>query len=205
MKKIAVLASGSATSGGGGFEKLALASKSGALGAEVVCVLSNYQEGGVFQRAKRLGIRFEYFNAPWTADRCQELIGEQVDLISMSGWLKRIVGLDSTKTINIHPGPLPRFGGHQMYGHHVHEAVLSAYHRGELCASEVTMHFVTSEYDKGPVFFRHSVPIEQGDTAESLGKRVNAIEHKCQWLFTKHVLEGRIAWDGVNPESLVTV
>lgn len=205
MKKIAVLASGGATDGGSGFEELVNASLRGDLKAEVVCVLSNHPRGGVQERANRLGIRFEYFESPWTSERCLDLIGEDVDLICMSGWLKCITGLDPTKTINIHPGPLPGFGGPGMYGHHVHEAVLEAYRKGKVTNSAMSMHFVTDEYDKGPVFFDFEVPIKKDDTSDSLGSRVNAAEHDYQWMITQFVLDGRIHWDGINPESLVRI
>lgn len=204
MKKIAVLASGSATGGGSGFEKLVETSRSGHLGAEVVCVLSNHPKGGVYERAKRLGIRFVHFKKPWTGERCYELIDEEVDLVCMSGWLKLTQGLDPTKTINIHPGPLPTFGGKGMHGIHVHKAVLNAYKRGEVSSSAVSMHFVTDGYDEGPLFFQRAVSIEKDDTVESLGKRVSTIEHLFQWRLTKRVLNGTISWDGKNPDSLRT-
>ena len=45
------------------------------------------------------------------------------DYVMLSGWLKLAAGLDPARTINIHPGPLPRFGGPKLYGHFVHNAV----------------------------------------------------------------------------------
>ena len=203
MKKIAVLASGSAKGGGSGFEKLAEAIKRGDLEAEIVCVLSNHVTGGVAKKARKYGIRFVHFASPWTAKKCYQLIGTDIDLLCMSGWLKRITRLDPQRTINIHPGPLPEFGGPGMYGHHVHEAVMQAYRDGKIHESAVSMHFVTDEYDAGPVFFALPIPIEAEDTVDSLAKRVNAAEHLYQWQFTKHVLEGRIRWDGSDPESLI--
>ena len=203
MKKIAILASGGSTGGGSGFEKLVEASLRGDLGTEVSCVLSNHKNGGVFERAHRLGVRFEHFDRPWTAERCYALIGENVDLICMSGWLKCLTGLDPIRTINIHPGPLPDFGGAGMYGHHVHEAVMKAYREGRVTHSAVSMHFVTDEYDKGPVFFRFPIEIQKDDTPDSLGSRVNAAEHEQQRRLTQRVLEGSISWDGTDPNSLV--
>jgi len=113
-----------------------------------------------------------------------------------------VTGLDPQKTINIHPGPLPRFGGAGMYGHYVHEAVMEAYKKGEVDHSAVSMHFVTENYDEGPLFFSQSVPILPDDTAETLAKRVNEAEHKWQPIITNKVLQGEISWDGQNPQSL---
>jgi phosphoribosylglycinamide formyltransferase-1 len=124
------------------------------------------------------------------------------DFIALSGWLKLVVGLNPGITFNIHPGPLPEFGGPGMYGHHVHEAVLKAFRAGKITHSAVSMHFVTPEYDKGPVFFRMPVKIEDSDTAESLGHRVNEVEHAWQSHITGLVVSRAIYWDGENPSSL---
>lgn len=207
--RILVFASGSAEGGGSGFEELVLNSLFISRKTEVIGVVSNHQDGGVRKRADRLGIPFIHFDAPWTAERYQDItLRSGADLFALSGWLKLIVGLDrrtifNPKTvINIHPGPLPEFGGKGMYGHHVHEAVIAAFKRGEITHSAVSMHFVTGEFDKGPVFFRLNVPISEDDTPESLGLKVNAQEHEYQSIITDMVAEGLIGWDGINEDSL---
>ena len=192
-----IFASGSADGGGSGFENLVEYSRREALGARIVAVVSNHPDGGVKKRADRLGIAFVHFPAPYTAERYQAFVSAcGADFVALSGWLKIVRGLNPRTTMNIHPGPLPRFGGPGMYGHHVHEAVLAAYHKGEITHSAVTMHFVTEEYDRGPVFFRMPVPIEPGDTAETLAARVNRTEHEWQPVVTSKVIRGEIAWDG---------
>jgi phosphoribosylglycinamide formyltransferase 1 len=201
MKKIIIFASGTKDGGGSGFENLVNATKKGILNAEISAVVSNHENGGVRERADRLGIKFIHFTEPRTAERYGE-ITKDADLVCLSGWLKLVTGLDPKKTINIHPGPLPRFGGAGMYGHHVHEAVMEAYKTGEVTHSAVSMHFVTEKYDEGPLFFSQSVPIMPDDTAETLAKRVLEAEHKWQPIITEKVLSGEISWDGKNPESL---
>ena len=62
-----------------------------------------------------------------------------------------------------------------MYGMHVHEAVIAA---GEK-ESGVTVHMVNAEYDKGPIVAQRAVPVLDGDTPESLQKRVLAEEHRA--------------------------
>ena len=114
----------------------------------------------------------------------------------LSGWLKLVAGLDPARTINIHPGPLPRFGGPNLYGHLVHEAVMEAYHRGEISHSAVTMHFVDEEYDRGPVFFALPVPIEPEDTPETLAARVNRAEHEWQPRVLNYVVQGQVRLAG---------
>lgn len=203
MKKILVFASGSKTGGGSGFRELVENSKTGVLSAEIIGVVSNYEDGGVYTLAKNLNIPFVYFPKPWDEAGYKKILGSyQPDLVALSGWLKLTKGLDPRTTINIHPGPLPELGGAGMYGHHVHEAAVKAFSEGRLLESAVSMHFVTDGYDEGPVFFRYPVQIRKEDTPETLASRVNKIEHGWQSWVTDLVLCGEINWDGKNPNSL---
>jgi len=171
---ILVFASGSAEGGGSGFENLVHKSRDGVLDADIVAVVSNHEHGGVRSRADKLGIPFVYFPKPWGEDRYRQIARDSgAEFFALSGWLKRVTGLDPCLTFNIHPGPLPEFGGDGMYGHHVHEAVIAAFRRREITHSALCMHFVTPEYDQGPCFFRFNVKIQEDDTAGSIGSRVN--------------------------------
>ena len=207
--KVLVFASGSAEGGGSGFEKLVLASRGGQLYADIVAVVSNHANGGVRARADKLGVPFLHFVKPWTAEAYQKFAMESgADFFALSGWLKLVAGLDpatrfnSRTVFNIHPGPLPAFGGPGLYGHHVHEAIITAFGRQEITHSAVSMHFVTEEYDRGPVFFRCNVKINDDDTPDTIGTRVNQQEHIYQPRITSMVVNGLIKWDGVNPDSL---
>ncbi len=198
MKKLLIFASGTKTGGGSGFENLA--NQHLVLGANIIGVVSNHAEGGVKEKAQRLGIPFIHFPAPWSTGAYQDIVRKAgADFVALSGWLKLVTGLDPRTTFNIHPGPLPRFGGEGMYGHHVHEAVLAA----GMSHSTVSMHFVTPVYDEGPLFFRYPVPVLPGDTAETLGARVNAAEHAWQPFMTRLVVSGEIRWDGKDKNSLL--
>ncbi len=208
--RILVFASGSATGGGSGFEQLVTASRGGPLDANIVAVVSNHEHGGVRQRADKLNIPFVYFHQPFTGEEYQHWAQIwEADFCALSGWLKKVSGLDpatnfNSKTVfNIHPGPLPQFGGPGLYGHHVHEAVIAAFKRHEITHSAVSMHFVTAEYDQGPVFLNYRVKINEDETAESLAHRVNDAEHYYQPRITNLVVNGRISWDGINPDSLI--
>lgn len=203
-KKLIIFASGSKTGGGSGFANLVSASRDGRLNAEIVMVISNHENGGVREKADRLGIKFLHFPAPYTAEKYREVAAE-ADFVALSGWLKMVEGLDPKTTFNIHPGDTHKFGGAGMYGHHVHEAVIEAYKRGQVTHSAVTMHFVTDDkqYDRGPVFFQAPVEIFPDDTAETLAERVNLAEHLYQPIVTNAVVEGRVHWDGQNPDSVV--
>lgn len=203
MEKLIVFASGSETGGGSGFQELAENARTGVLKAKIAAVVSNHENGGVRQKADKLGVKFIYFPEPYKPENYQKIVQDSgANWISLSGWLKLATGLDPKRTINIHPGPLPEFGGPGMYGHHVHEAVIKAKKEGKLENSAVSMHFVTEEYDKGPVFFRYPVLIRDEDTADSIDERVNKIEHGWQSFITNLVVNGEISWDGKDPDSL---
>lgn len=201
-KKLIIFASGSKTGGGSGFENLVNATVNGTLDAEIISVVSNHENGGVREKANRLNVPFKFFPGPYTEENYRE-ITRDTDFVALSGWLKMVRGLDPKTTFNIHPGDTKKFGGAGMYGHHVHVAVMEAYKRGEVSHSAVTMHFVTEKYDEGPVFFQVPVEILPNDTPETLGKRVLASEHHYQPIMTNAVVQGKICWDGNDPNSLV--
>ena len=75
--------------------------------------------------------------------------------------------------MNIHPALLPKFGGKGYYGDRVHQAVLEA---GET-ESGCTVHVADNEYDRGPIVHQERVPVEAGDTVETLAARV--FEAEC--------------------------
>jgi phosphoribosylglycinamide formyltransferase-1 len=111
-----------------------------------------------------------------------ELLREhQVDVVVLAGWLRlidpRVLAAYPNRVVNIHPGPLPRFGGHGMYGIHVHEAVLAA----GVPVSGPTVHLVDERYDEGPVLAHEVVDVLPDDTPETLQQRVLRAEHALYW------------------------
>jgi folate-dependent phosphoribosylglycinamide formyltransferase PurN len=204
--RIVVFASGTADGGGSGFENLATSRD---LQGQIVAVVSNHAEGGVRERAERLGIPFIHFAGPFDAEHHRSLVTQTgAEWVALSGWLKQVVGLDPSRTFNIHPALLSfdrgRFGGPGMYGMRIHQAVKRALDNGEISESGFSMHFVTDEIDRGPVFFEHRVPLERGMSAEEIAHRVNEAEHALQPSVTSLVVNGEIAWDGLDAASLTT-
>ena len=201
--RLIVFASGSKVGGGSGFEHLVENARAGVLRADIVAVVSNYEFGGVRQKADGLKVPFVYFPESWDEQGYKKIIRNyEADFVALSGWLKMVRGLDSTKTFNIHPAFLPRFGGKGMYGIHVHEAVIEAFKKGEITQTAVSMHFVTEKYDEGPVFFEFPIIVRKDDTPETLQKRVLEYEHGWQSFITDLVVNGEISWDGKNRKSL---
>jgi phosphoribosylglycinamide formyltransferase-1 len=211
--RVLVFASGDDKGGGSGFQELVEFSRTHppVLDAQIIGVVSNHQNGGVRRRADALHIPFEYWPGLYSAEGYRVFVRKyQADFVMCSGWLKFVRGLDPAKTVNIHPGPLPRFGGAGMYGHHVHEAVMAAYHRGEVTQSAVTMHFVDeAAYDHGPIIFQMPVLIRPEDDAESLAKRVNEKErawqsHILNLVVHRHIYlkDGQVFYKGEAPRRL---
>ncbi len=99
---------------------------------------------------------------------------QKVDLVVLAGFLSKIIIPDdfANRVMNIHPSLIPAFCGKGMYGHHVHEAVIS---RG--CkVSGCTVHFCDNEYDHGPIILQQTVPVFTNDDAEMLAAKVQAAE-----------------------------
>lgn len=208
-KKVLVFATGTATGGASGAENLIQRSKIDDLGVEIVAIVSNHPHGGAYRVAQKNSVPFHHFSSgTWSAAEYQQIFRRfPHDIVALSGWLKPVRGNDRTRTINIHPARLPRFGGHGMFGDNIHRAVLDAFKKGQVRYSAVSMHFVPdydeAEYDRGPVFFEYWVPIEDGDTPESLKRRVNIAEHHFQPYITSLVANGHIRWDIGNNKVIV--
>ena len=208
-KKILLFASGSANGGGSGSENLVRRSKIDDFNIEIIAVVSNHAHGGVQRYAEMHCVPFYFFSSgEWSAPEYREIFQKYPhDLLALSGWLKPMRGNDKTRTINIHPARLPRFGGKRMHGDNIHAAVLEAYRKGEVSYSGVSIHFVPdyedAGYDQGPVFFDYWVPVREGDTIETLKKRVSIAEHHWQPYITSLVAHGQIYWDTSSNKIIV--
>ena len=174
--RVAVLASGR----GSNLEAiLGYAERLGDLASyEVSLVLSNRADAVALERARSRGIAAEHMTNPSDGAALLELLDiSSIDIVALAGYLKllpaEVTRLYKDRIINVHPAPLPRFGGAGMYGLKVHDAVIAA----GLKETEVTVHFVDEEYDSGDVIARWPVPVHEGDTCELLAERVLKVEH----------------------------
>jgi len=155
--------------------------RSGELNAEPRLLVSNNKGAAALGFAAQAGVPARVIPTqadPAAADAklARAMADHDVELIVLSGYLRQLgpqtVARFAGRILNIHPGPLPQFGGHGMYGRRVHEAVLAA----GVAESGVCIHLVDEEYDRGPVIARTSVPVEPGDTPQTLEARVTALE-----------------------------
>jgi phosphoribosylglycinamide formyltransferase-1 len=99
-----------------------------------------------------------------------KLIGPHI--VEAFGWLPTYTSVFQARLINTHPGLLPDTKA--MYGMAIQQYVLDHH----LPYAGQTLHLVSEEYDAGPIIAEHKVPVEPGDTAESLFERVQAVEKK---------------------------
>lgn len=157
----------------------------GDLPSPVVVVISNKREAKVLARARAHGIPAFVVSRADASDptaRMIELLREHaVDVVVLAGWLSLIepalLRAFPGRVVNIHPAPLPGFGGKGMFGIHVHRAVLA----GGVATTGPTVHLVDERYDEGPVLAHREVLIEPDDTPESLQQRVQRAEHDLLW------------------------
>ena len=161
--------------------------------AEVALVASDRSAAYALERARNRGVAAVALDAVQRGDGMASLLASHdIDLIALSGYL-RFVPVEVTRRwrgriINVHPSLLPSFGGAGMYGARVHEAVIQAGVR----VTGVTVHFVDEEYDRGPIIAQWPVPVLATDTAESLGARVLAVEHRLYPAAVDVVARGRV-------------
>lgn len=177
--RLGVLLSG----GGRTLTNIADEIKAARLDAEVGVVVASRECAGI-ERARAAGIANVQF-VPYRdlrhdidvySRRICELLDEAgTDLVLLAGFLSlwNIPPRYEGRVMNIHPALLPAFGGHGMFGHHVHEAVL----RRGCKVSGCTVHFVTNEYDAGPIIIQRTVPVLDADDADALAARV--FEQEC--------------------------
>ena len=175
-KNIIVLVSG----GGTNLQALIDAQERGELGCgKITCVISSKPDAFALVRAKNAGIPTRVLRrkdfpdtASYSAAMLEAFYEEYADLIVQAGFMtildEKVCRAYPNKIINVHPALIPSFCGKGFYGLHVHEAALA---KG-VKVTGATVHFVTEVCDGGPIILQKAVSVEQGDTPETLQKRV---------------------------------
>jgi phosphoribosylglycinamide formyltransferase 1 len=177
--KIGVLASHEGTT----LQAVLDACANGSLPARVVLVISNNSGSGALRRAATAGVPALHLSgalhpAPAELDAAirDALLAARVEVVFLAGYMKRlgpkVLEAFAGRILNTHPALLPKFGGEGMYGMNVHRAVLAADER----ESGASVHLVDGDYDTGAVVEQRRVPVEPGDTPETLAARVQECE-----------------------------
>jgi phosphoribosylglycinamide formyltransferase-1 len=154
--------------------------------ARIVLVLSSKAGAFALERAKRAGIetivivKDEYPDEDKKADAILKALKQpKIDLVVTAGYMsildRRVCRAYKDRMINIHPALLPRHGGVGYYGLKVHEAVLKSGDK----ETGATVHYVDDEgVDSGKIILQKSIKVLEGDTPETLQKRVlEEVEH----------------------------
>ena len=153
---------------------------------QIKVVISNNKNAYALERAKQHGIEAvcispkdyesrEAFNEDFLAN----LDSYNVDLVVLAGFLvvipPQMIVKYRNRIINIHPSLIPSFCGTGYYGLKVHEGALA---RG-VKVTGATVHFVDEGTDTGPIILQKAVAVEEGDTPETLQRRVM---EQAEWI-----------------------
>ena len=188
--RIAVLCSG----GGTNFQAILSAQQAGMIEhGEVVLLISDHKDAYVLTRAMRNGVEsavVDVHEVPDRREREERILGilreKEIGFIVFAGFMsilsERFTRAYEGRIINVHPSLIPSFCGKGYYGLHVHEAVLA---RG-VKVTGATVHFVTEECDGGPIILQRAVEVKEGDTPESLQKRVM---REAEWVILPEAVE----------------
>ena len=171
LKRIAVLVSG----GGTNLQALIDAQADGRLkSGRIVRVISSKPDAYALTRQA-------YDEAVLAA-----LEEAQADLVILAGFLyvlgPRVIRAYPDRIINVHPALIPSFCGDGFYGLKVHEAAL-AY---GVKVTGATVHLVNEVTDGGRILLQKAVEVQEGDTPETLQRRVM---EQAEWVLLPQAAE----------------
>ena len=189
-KRIAVLVSG----GGTNLQALLDAEAAGKIPhGEIALVISNNPGAYALERARMAGVP----GAVITKKECgsQEAFENQIqavlerngtDLIILAGFMcilsERFTSRWPKRILNVHPSLIPSFCGEGFYGLRVHQAALDY----GVKVTGATVHFVNEIPDGGEIIAQKAVYIEDGDTPETLQRRVM---EQAEWILLPQAAE----------------
>lgn len=167
-------------------------------GANIVAVLSNNPNATGLAWAQEQGIATGAINHKDFPDRLSfdqammALIDQySPDLVVLAGFMRILTpefcAHYEGRCINIHPSLLPSFTGL-----HTHQRAIDEGCRVAGC----TIHFVTAKLDSGAIIAQGVVPVLDDDTADTLAKRVLAVEHQLFPQAVADFVAGNLQIDG---------
>lgn len=187
--RAAVLVSG----GGTNLQALIDASVRGEIpSARIELVISNNPDAYALERARRAGIptavclRKGRSREAFEAELSALLKKAEIDLIVLAGFMailsENFVRRYPERILNVHPSLIPSFCGEGFYGLRVHQAALDY----GVKVTGATVHFVNEIPDGGRIIFQKAVEIQDGDTPETLQRRVM---EQAEWILLPRALE----------------
>lgn len=194
--KLAVLGSGS----GSNMQSIVDAIEAGTLDAEIVCVLSDVPDAKILERAAKHGLPGQYVScAPFKTKLDGEAQEEYIrimkeagaDTVVLAGFMRIVkpglLEAFPNRVLNIHPALLPAFPG-------LHSWKQALDHGAKVAGC--TVHFVDAGTDSGPIIVQKCVPVEEGDTPETLHARIQVQEHIAFPEALRHLAAGRLRIEG---------
>ena len=177
---------------GSNFEALAGACRSGAVPARIVVVVSDRPDAPGLATAARLGLPAIAVDRKAFASReaheaamAEAVEAHGADLICLAGFMRILspsfVDRFRLRILNIHPALLPSFPGKDAQGQALAYGVK---------VSGVTVHFVDSGMDTGPIVAQEAVAVEDGDDCGALSARLLRVEHRLYGASLCKVLAG---------------
>ncbi|KZE64761.1 phosphoribosylglycinamide formyltransferase [Fictibacillus phosphorivorans] len=176
MRKIAVFASGS----GSNFQAIVDAVVAGELQADIQLLVCDKPGAKVVDRARKHGIPVFTFlpktfasKADFEKEIVSELQAYGVEFIVLAGYMRLIgevlLGAYEGRIVNIHPSYLPAFPGKNAVGQAL---------EANVAETGVTVHYVDSGMDTGPIIEQVKIPVLPGDTETTLQERIQKAEHQ---------------------------
>jgi phosphoribosylglycinamide formyltransferase-1 len=153
----------------------------------------NSASAGVISKAIEFDIPYHIFTHQemLNGSLLDKLKHDRIHTIALAGFLRKIpvsiIAEFEDRIYNLHPSLLPAFGGKGMYGIKVHEAVI----RSGDQKSGISIHKVSSEYDKGDIVFQKELLLDQEETPASLAERIHMLEYE----FYPKILEEELLSD----------
>jgi phosphoribosylglycinamide formyltransferase-1 len=168
------------------------------LDATIAVVISNQENAGGLERARRVGIEtltLSHRGWPSRDDYDRALVSElrkrNVALVCLAGFMRKVgaplIDAFPNAVLNIHPSLLPSFPGLHAQQEALDHGVKT---------SGVTVHFVTADLDAGPIIVQRTVPVRDDDTKETLAARILVEEHRAYPEAIALVLDGGWRIDG---------
>ena len=175
--------------------------------ARVAVVISDRERALALERARAAGVEAVWLNPKDFGDReaydaalVRELAARGVGLVCQAGWMRILspvyLRAFGGLSLNIHPSLLPAFPG-------LHPQRQALEHGVKMTGA--TVHFTDEGVDTGPIIVQAAVPVEPGDTEETLAARILTVEHRIYPEAIRLFAEGRLTLVGrtvvVNPEG----
>ena len=193
-KRVAILISGR----GSNMEALIRAAEAPDYPAEIVGGLSNRADAGGLAFAAAAGIpaavcSHKDFADRETFDAALEavLVGWQAEIVCLAGFMRvlthHFVEKFPLRIVNTHPSLLPAFPGV--------DAPAQALAYG-VKVSGVTVHFVDTSLDGGPIIAQVPVAVLPGDDAAALHARIQREEHRLLPEVVQRLAAGRLSCKG---------